>query len=209
MNSLNRLFCFSIGFTCMLIISRLIRTGNHAYVFLLWNLFLAWLPLVFSGLLNKLRPALHNWMIFGLWLLFFPNALYLVTDLVHLRNRYDAPEWFDIILLFSAAINGLMLAYASLIKVEAFLTSMFKSRKTEMILAGCFFIGSFGVYLGRFLRLNSWNLFTHPLSLSRQVYVQFSEPFEHLQTWGMTGTLAVFFTLFYFTIKKLPDVLKS
>ncbi len=89
-------------------------------------------------------------MLFTAWLLFFPNALYIMTDLIHLKERGNVPLWFDVILIFSAAINGLIMAHISLQTVESFLQSKFNIQKSNLILFGCLFFGSFGVYSGDF-----------------------------------------------------------
>jgi uncharacterized membrane protein len=204
-NSINKVFCFTIGFTLSLVIARIAYTGNHAFIFLFWNLFLAWIPLFISNQFKKnYQNRVWNVVCFIGWLLFFPNALYLVTDLVHLRERFDAPEWFDIILLFSAVMNGLMLGYASLMQTDTFLRKYFSDKKVNLIILGCFFISSFGVYLGRFLRWNSWDVITKPGSLINDVFLNVSNPLNHPRAWGMTCTLSLFFALFYFSIKKLP-----
>ena len=209
MNALNRLFCFSVGFTALLIAARVLRTGDHQYVFLLWNLFLAWIPLFLSTLLQRKLSRFQQAIVFGSWLLFFPNALYLVTDLVHLRDELDIPGWYDIILVFSAVMNGLMLAYTSMVKIERYLNLSVKRGRTDLILFSCFSVSSFGVYLGRVLRFNSWTIFVHPFGIYRQVYSQLANPLGHIQTWGMTATLSMFFTLFYFIIKRLPRLLEN
>ena len=208
MNPVHKLFCFTLGFTLLLVIARMFYTGGHAFIFLFWNLFLAWIPLFLTYHFRHGKGYLvRNIILLTGWLLFFPNALYLVTDLVHLGDRDDAPQWFDIILLFSGVMNGLMLGYASIIKVDIFLRNYFTVRKVNFLLLVSLFIGSFGVYLGRFLRWNSWDVVTKPGSLFSELFTQVASPLMHPRAWAMTCTLSLFFALFYFTLRKLPGLL--
>lgn len=205
MNSINRTFFVSIGFTFLLILARFQFTGIHIFFFLLWNLFLAWIPLFFSYQLKVgAKYRIWNLLIFLGWLLFFPNSLYLVTDLVHLKQSSEAPEWFDIILLFSAVSNGLMMGYSSLIKIEIFLANYFRKSTVNLIVFGSFIISCFGVYLGRFLRWNSWDVLTKPTIILDQLGLRFTNPATHSRAILMTLVLSLFFGLFYLTIRKLP-----
>ena len=205
MKSINKIFCSTTAFTMALIIARFVYTGNHAFTFLLWNMFLAWIPLFISYQLKLCRgSSAWNLVIFGGWLLFFPNSLYIVTDLIHLNHRSDVPEWFDIILLFSAAMNGLMMGYASMVKIDLFLRNRFGDKRTNFIILGCFSISSFGIYLGRFLRWNSWDAITKPQFIANELLRRLSSPVSHPGVWGMTIVLSMFFTLLYFSIKKFP-----
>ncbi len=200
----------AIGFTALLLLTRSIYSGQFMYFFLGWNIFLACVPLLLSQFLNKkgLRPF-SQWLFFAGWLLFFPNALYIVTDLVHLDGRYPVPLWFDIILVFSAAANGLLAAYLSLWETEKFLRNKFRTVQVRGILLFCLFAGSFGVYLGRYLRWNSWDILTDPFSLLSGIFLMIIHPHEYRQTWGVTGLLTLFFTAIYFTIQNLRQMSQS
>lgn len=205
--SIGHLLVLAVGFTISLLLFRIFYSGSLVYIFLGWNLFLAAIPLGISTLLVQTNAKNIQWLLFTMWLLFFPNALYLVTDLVHLKDRNPVPLWFDMILVFSAAINGLIMAYASLQQVELFLKTKFNEQKTGFILFGCLFLGSFGVYIGRFLRWNSWNVLVNPFGLVFEVIQHVINPFQHSRTWGMTIVLTLFCSIFYFTIKKLPALI--
>ncbi len=117
--------------------------------------------------------------------------------------------WFDAILIFSAAINGLTMAYISLQIVESLLRLKFNIQKTNLILFGCLFLGSLGVYIGRFLRWNSWDILANPFRLTYQVGEHIFNPVQHPRTLGMTIILTLFFSIFYFTIKKLPGIITN
>lgn len=201
-----------MAFIAAMLVCRIFYSGTLMYLFLIWNLFLAWIPFQLSVLLDSKKITSHRAAYFVLagWLLFFPNALYIITDLIHLEDiETDVPVWFDAILIFTTSVAGLILAFASLFKVETFLQQKIKQPIVNRLIIGCLFLGSFGVYLGRFLRWNSWDIVTHPLILLTQIAAPFILPLQHYRTWGVTGMLTCLFCLLYFTIKKLPGLFKE
>lgn len=194
-----------------MILVRFIYTGKYAFIFLVWNLFLAWIPFIISGLFKKIVNA-DKWkqvIIFFIWILFFPNALYIVTDLIHLEQETSVPKWYDVVLLFSSSAIGVIMAFVSLLRIENFLTYKFNCRLVEVIVFSILFLGSFGVYLGRFLRWNSWDIVSNPIGLLSSIGQRFVFPLQHLQTWGITIILTITFYLLYLIIKKLPDYLNQ
>ena len=200
-------FFISMSFTGLLLVFRIFYSESITYLFLVWNLFLAWIPLVISSYLAKSHQSKYLQGVLSTgWLLFFPNSLYIITDLVHLRERQNVPLWFDSILLFSAILNGMMMAYGSLNKVENYLRLKFPHWKCNVILFTCLFLSSFGIYMGRFLRLNSWDIFTNPVHLGIEVTQRFIYPLDHPTTWGVTIILTIFFNIFYFSIKIIPGI---
>ena len=194
-----------------MILVRFIYSGKYAFVFLIWNLFLAWIPFTLSTLFEKYtaQPKWKQLLIFFTWLLFFPNALYIVTDLIHLDMETRVPKWFDAVLLFTSSIVGLMMAFVSLLRTEKFLRNIFNKRITDVLIFSILFLGSFGVYLGRFLRWNSWDIITNPFGLLIAVAERFIFPFQHLQTWGITAMLTTLFYLLYLIIQKMPGYLNQ
>src|SRR5687767_13354522 len=109
-----------IGFTIFLLALRICYTGKPVYIFLASNLFLAWLPFMISNRLSS-SQKLRNWQsycLLSLWLLFFPNAPYIITDFLHLKERDPVPLWYDVLLLFSASFNGLMLGFLSVQNID-------------------------------------------------------------------------------------------
>ena len=205
--TVSHLLLLPVGFTILLLLFRVFYSDSLMYSFFVWNLFLAAIPLVLNQYLIQLKNRKFHWILFGLWILFFPNAIYIITDFVHLKERNNIPLWFDVILIFSAAANGLMIAFISLYRIELFLLSKFNERKTNFILYGCLFVSSFGVYIGRFLRWNSWDVFFNPFQFIFEIIQPFVNPFQHPRTWGMTIIFFFFFGIFYFIIKKLPDLI--
>jgi uncharacterized membrane protein len=208
---LQKLVFAFIAFILCMIIGRIIYSGSFRFSFLVWNLFLAWIPFQISLLLSAKKGDANGQTIFLLvaWLLFFPNALYIVTDLIHLDRKTNVPTWYDAILLFTSAIAGLLMAFASLYKVEVFLLRKLSHTIVNRLIIVFVFLGSFGVYLGRFIRLNSWDIFTDPFDLAVQVTTPFILPLQHYRAWAVTILLTFLFSLLYFTIKKLPGYLKQ
>lgn len=189
-----------------LICIRIFFTGSLHFIFLVWNLFLAWIPFRLSFYLIRIIN-IKKWkqlLLLAGWLLFFPNALYIITDLIHLGLESKVPKWFDAVLIFSASVVGLMMAFISLYRVELFLEKNIHKKRVPIVIIFILFLGSFGVYLGRFLRWNSWDIISNPLDLLLTVVQRFVFPLDHLQTWGITSVLTVLFYLLYFSIKKLP-----
>jgi len=190
-------------FIALLIAVRIYVTGSNRYIFLLWNLFLAAVPLLitkFFPLRTDERPG-KQWLLLAIWLLFFPNALYIVTDCIHLQTASAVPKWFDALLLFSSALAGLLMGFVSLYKVERFLAGLLKGVLLKISIGFIIFLGAFGVYLGRFLRWNSWDVVSNPLDLFGEIIARIFFPFQHLQTWGVTFLLAAFYLLLYSFLK--------
>lgn len=204
-------FSFLLFIGAMLIM-RIMYANNQRYIFLMWNLFLAWIPLQLSILLTK-KEHYSKWIKCALvicWLLFFPNALYIITDLIHLENSGDdAPVWFDALLLFTSSFTGLLMAFISLYQVELFLRKNITAKHVNKIITASLFLGSFGVYLGRFLRWNSWDILANPVSLLLEVMVRITNPVTHYRTWAITIILTCLFCLIYYTVKKLPLLLRD
>ncbi len=152
---------------------RILFTGNLHYGFLVWNLFLAWLPLWFALLAedyfarnsNRAKPAGKFWVLSALWLLFLPNAFYIFTDLIHLTNRFHFNFWVDLSVILSCALTGLVLGFMSLFLMQALVVRRYGPLAGwgfVMLSAG---LSSFGIYLGRFLRFNSWDVIAKPSQL--------------------------------------------
>jgi len=180
-------------------------TGQLVYIFLAWNLFLAWVPFAISNKLekNKTASGWETFLLLFLWLLFLPNAPYIITDFFHLKQRNPVPYWYDVLLLFSAAFNGLILGLLSLQKVEIFLISKFGSRKGTLVILVSFFLCAFGIYIGRFLRWNSWDIITNPGDIAEDIFDRLINPFDHFKTWSVTILFGTFLSLVYFSVKNL------
>ncbi len=212
LSSIEKLLAAFILFVAAMLLVRVAYANNLRYIFLLWNLFLAWIPFQISVVLtvSKHNNKWINYFLLAAWLLFFPNALYIITDLIHLENsRADVPVWFDAILIFTSSVTGLIMAFASLYQVEKYLQKNMKQKHINKLLVAALFLGSFGVYIGRFLRWNSWDILANPVSLLVEIATHIIMPIHHFRTWAVTFLLTGLFSLLYFSIKKLPGYLQQ
>jgi uncharacterized membrane protein len=176
-------------------------TGRPAYLFLVWNLFLAWLPWLFSLPMAKLPSRVrHGWKLvplFGAWLFFLPNAPYLVTDLLHLRPSVGIPLWFDAAMFFAFAWTGCLLGFFSLTAVHGRIEGWMGRAAGWLFVLATALLTGFGIYLGRFLRWNSWDVVTNPTELARSVLERALQPDHHPRTFGVTLLFAALFLAGY------------
>ncbi len=189
--------CFCIG----ILLVRIIVADQIRYIFLAWNLFLAWVPLLITLFLNeRLKTGSKNRYCFGLgllvWLLFLPNSPYIITDLLHLKGNTHVPIWFDSILVFSFALAGLLCGLFSLYLAHLIIDRLFNEFVGWLSIVGCVGLTGFGVYLGRVERWNSWDLFTNPVWLLMDSLQQISNPMAIKMTIGFTCLLLFFYLLF-------------
>jgi uncharacterized membrane protein len=140
-----------------------------------------------------------------LWLLFIPNSFYILTDLFHLDEFDSAPKWFDLLLIFSFAWNGLLLGIISVRKTEMLLEIVTGRRFSLLIVFVVMWLNAFGIYIGRYLRFNSWDIVMQPFSLFREMFEVIFHPLRNKMDWGMIAVYAVFMTVLYITMKKLSE----
>ena len=193
------LLCLSLS------IFRINFTHQPTFFFLNWNLFLAFVPYSLSSLLLIYRKQSSSliWLVFVVWLLFFPNAPYILTDLFHLRRSLNMPLWYDLILILSYGWTGLLFGFLSLMHLEKLLEFRIHKNWIPFLIVGLLFTTSFGVYLGRYLRFNSWDVLSSPRSLLLEITDRFIRPFAHPRTWGLTLFMGVFLNMAYWTFSRL------
>ncbi len=147
-------------------IARLDMWGTTNLLYLIWNLFLAWIPYIISSCFIKKETSVNYFIpIFVVWILFFPNAPYLVTDVLHIASSLSISLWYDSLLFFFFGWIGLLLSILSLSHVYNYLKVHLSYLTSEIIIFVICLISSFGIYLGRFERWNSWDIFVDPLHL--------------------------------------------
>ena len=147
-------------------IVRVFYSARLTHANLVWNLFLACIPVGFSLLAWKYQNSKIKLLACSAcWLLFLPNAPYLVTDLVHLESRPPVPFWFDIILFQSFICLGLLLTFLSLYWMQNLVAQLYSRRLGWLFILFVIGLTGFGLYLGRVQRWNSWDLFVHPIEL--------------------------------------------
>jgi uncharacterized membrane protein len=199
---------FTSGLATVIWFVRFVYTGSIVFVFLLWNLFLAWLPVLFALLARRSSATpLGRWLWGGLWLLFFPNAPYLLTDLLHLGQIGRVPIWYDLIMLLTFALAGLFLGLASLFWLHDLVTKSWNGLTGWLFVVAALGLSSFGVYIGRFLRWNSWDIFLSPTTLLRDLGSHLLVRSQFLETAVVTMLLTAVFIVTYFIIFALPPQL--
>lgn len=181
------------------------RSGTTIYSFLLWNLLLAWIPYLASlwadGLHRRYPRRWWNLITPGLlWLIFFPNAPYIVTDLWHLRERAPIPMWYDIGLVATFALAGLFLAVFSLRIMQRLVKDYFGTIVSWLFVLVALALGGLGIYLGRFLRWNSWDLILNPRGVLRDVAVRLAAPLSYPAAFGVTFLFAAIMLICYLAV---------
>lgn len=180
-------------------------TDTRIFLFLNWNLFLAVIPFIISSYLinKKIQNKAIILLMIIVWILFFPNAPYILTDLFHLKNRESAPIWFDLILILSFAWTGMTFGFMSLRHIESMIKPFTTSFQKNTIIVFFLFLSSFGIYLGRFLRWNSWHIINKPLLILNDISDRIIYPTEHPRTWGLTILMGILLNIMYFSIKMI------
>ncbi|UKB79052.1 DUF1361 domain-containing protein [Chryseobacterium sp. MEBOG07] len=192
------IFCFSLS------AFRYYISDTKVFLFLNWNLFLAWIPLLLSSfiLAFNIKSKISLIFIIIVWILFFPNSPYILTDLFHLKARNTIPIWYDLIVILSYAWTGLICGFISLNDIEQRLSDYYGKRNfINGLIIFFLFMSSFGVYLGRFLRWNSWDVLNNPFGLFSDIVVRFIYPLEYTKTWGVTLLMGIMLNFMYFTFK--------
>ena len=196
------------AFTLTLVGVRMLYTFSFDFGFIIWNLILAILPLVFSYWVHKVSENVTKWGLFGLWLLFFPNAFYVITDLFHLHDSEAVPRWFDLMVLFTAAFNGLLMGMASFHNIEVFLKKHISIPFLQTLYFTLFLMCGYGIYIGRYKRLNSWDIFANPLSILSGIRHDVVHPFLHTDWWMVSVLFAVWLYIVFRHSKRL-DIRKT
>lgn len=204
---IEKMLIAGIAFTMFLLCCRIIRTHQFTYLLFIWNTVLAVMPFLFSrSLINQNKLNYKSYFIIAMWLLFFPNAPYIITDLFHLKQRELVPYWFDLLLVVSAAWNGLLLGIISLMQVENFLSKHLSILKVNFFILSSALLCGYGIYIGRFLRFNSWDIIANPDNLLYASAHHVLQPREYIPVWGFTFLFAVMFCIIYFTLKQITHL---
>jgi uncharacterized membrane protein len=202
---------FASVVSVILVVARIAWTGELFYAGLAWNLFLAWLPLVFALLAgDEFRTGTHqNWKFVGFagaWLLFFPNAPYIFTDLIHLTTYFYRHFWVDLVLILLCAMTGMVLGFVSLFLMQGVVRRLFGSAASWLFIAGVAGLSSFGIYLGRFLRFNSWDIVLKPIALSRGIGHWVANPLAHSSSYAFPLLFSIFLFLAYLMLYALTHL---
>ena len=204
---------------------RITYTGNAGYSFMLWNLFLAWIPLWLAAAIAVVARGGRR--VYGLlaglgmvWLLFFPNAPYLLMEFIHLDPEYAvrerplrmlapvspgraAPVWYDAALILMFAWNGLLLAFVSLHLVQRVVRRIAGAAWSWTAALIVLALSGFGMSLGRFQRWNSWDLFSQPTVLLADVMGRLLNPVDHPRTTAVTVIFGSFLLMAYLALQAM------
>lgn len=188
-----------------LLFFRMIYTSNTTFIFLVWNLFLASIPFIistfYSNFDKKLKSGFFLLLTLAIWLPFFPNAPYILTDLFHLWQKNDIPLWFDLILILTFAWNGMLFGFFSLNQLHRIVVKRYNQLAGTAFVIFSLTAGSFGIYIGRYLRWNSWDIISHPLSLAYDIANVFIHPIRNSSVYGMTIFFSCFLLISYSMIQ--------
>ncbi|SHG50134.1 DUF1361 domain-containing protein [Winogradskyella jejuensis] len=188
----------------LLLILRVKLNKSFFYLFLVWNIVLAIVPYAITMYLSSVklnRLKLILW--FCVWVLFLPNAPYIITDLLHLRVSNSYMLWLDILVILSFAGTGLLLFFLSLNDMRLLLNLHFKKLQTKYLMTVIVFLCAFGVYLGRYLRYNSWEILSKPQRLFSDILEMITNPFNNSEAWLFTFGFGIFLYVGFRIFRKL------
>ena len=201
----------SVLFSISLVIAGSMAKANLNLGFLIWNLFLAAVPYLISKWMYRRICEKGSMLLFFLlfiaWLLFIPNSFYILTDLFHLGNFSGIPLWFELAMILSFAWNGLILGILSVRQMEKMMERYLAKRTELYFICPIMFLNSLGVYIGRYLRFNSWDVITNPLQLVTDISNLAFHPFLFKYAWGMVICFSIFITLVYLILKRLSKAI--
>ena len=187
-----------------LVAFRVAYTGSGEYRNLVWNLGLAWIPFLIALAVYDRHRRGVSWRTLALpaavWLLFLPNAPYLVTDLKYLGEIGGAPVWFDVTMATTFAWLGLLLGFASLYLMQTAAKRSFGGAASWLAAFGVLALSGFGVYLGRYERWNSWDVIRNPTAIASDLAAGLSDPLGYARVLGVTIALGAFLSLAYLVL---------
>ncbi|WP_299224870.1 DUF1361 domain-containing protein [uncultured Psychroserpens sp.] len=199
------LLTVSIALSIILLMIRIKIHHSFYLLFLVWNLFLALIPYaITTSLISKVKTQKFMLLIwFGVWLLFLPNAPYIITDLFHLKRSENHLMWLDVLVIVSFAFNGMILFFLSLSDMEKLLKQHLKTKFIFPVMLMIFALTALGIYLGRFLRYNSWEIINNPIELILDVLKLIFEP--NLEAYVFTFTFGSFLAVSYWLLKAFSN----
>ena len=189
-----------------LIVLRVMATGKLQFIFLIWNLFLAFIPFFIANWLYLFRDRFNKITVIpmvAMWLLFFPNAPYIITDIIHLHPSKDFGYWYNLLIVISCVWNALVMGLLSLNDIQNVLTEKFGKLTAWIVSISSVFLGAFGIYLGRILRWNSWDLFFDTKCLVYDITDRIINPMSHGRTLGITLFYGMFLLIVYLFFRQL------
>lgn len=197
----------------ILSILRILDAGNFRYYFLIWNLFLAWVPLGFAWLLvQRLKStrwvSWQNITLTILWLVFLPNSFYLLSDLIHVYDTGEVSHLYDVVMFASFIFNAFFVGYLSVFLVHRELIKRLQLKAAHLLIASVFLACGFAIFLGRSLRWNSWDLAIQPAGILFDVSEGIVNPSSHPESMVTTITFFLLLASNYLVIWELVKALR-
>ena len=199
------LFAFASAVGTSLLFGRILWTGHWRQLYLVWNLFLAWVPLGLALLAIRIEEhhGLRHWR-FGAvalaWLMFFPNAPYIFTDLVHLGTSRHPLFWVDLAVILAFAWTGLMVGLFSLQLMHRVIAERLGWLVGWLFAGVAAGLSGVGIYIGRFLRWNSWDVVVQPIGLLADLLSRMPDVPSHKRALLVMLLFSVFVALTYLTL---------
>ncbi len=185
----------------VLVLGRQFLDTDKTFLFLLWNFFLAGLPLIFSSIMLQMSEKGYNRnAIFGLgllWLIFLPNAPYMLTDYIHVKYGDRGYLLLDAFTLGWFAIAAFAAAVISLNDVSTLLMKRYNGYLVSLMILSICLLCSLGIFLGRDLRFNSWDVVTNPKALVMETVVRLSNPIADFYTWASAMVISLLLFVVY------------
>jgi uncharacterized membrane protein len=191
-----------VSFAAMTLLLIRMLIHDWDFIFLAWNLFLAWVPLIFIKAVWEMerRQNAPFWLLIiclFVWLLFFPNAPYIITDLKHLRGIADNMIWYDSLMIFTFSVAGFLTGLYSIRIVHRIVTKRWNEQLAWAWILFAMILSGFGVYLGRYGRWNSWDILTQPSSLLRGILESAQNPLAIKHTLSFSFVLMLLYFAFH------------
>ncbi len=179
-----------------------IRNHETEFAYLIWNLFLAWLPLLIGlWLIRLLRHSLwSSWLalfVTVLWVGFLPNSFYMISDFIHVQEVQRVDLLYDVVMFSSFIFNGVILGVISLYMIHQELIHRLKRTTSAVIVTGILALCSFAIFLGRDLRWNTWDILVNPAGILVDVSDIVLHPASYPHTLGTTASFFVLLASLY------------
>ncbi len=195
--------------------ARMAYSSSNLYATLIWNLGLAWIPFIFASLAyvvswsRKLLYLVVPVCAF-IWLIFFPNAPYILTDFQHLStNPNNAPLWYDVLMLVWFAWTGLLLGLVSMHFMQEIVTRAFGRIPGWLFTIFVTIMSSVGILLGRFYRWNSWDIFGDPMPIAHNILDWLRHPAANLRVYGFILLFTGLFLFVYLAMHAFGRIMQE
>jgi uncharacterized membrane protein len=206
-SEMERLMVASVLFSTAMLVIRVFYTGKITFISLEWNLFLAFIPYFISQWLTGKPSVINNKLMFAAvfctWLVFIPNSFYILTDLFHLQENNNTPLWFDLLLILSFAWNGLLAGILSVRHIEKIVQIFWGYKHELLFLYPVMLLNALGIFIGRYLRYNSWDVITNPFHLMMDIFDMLAHPILFRNAWSMIIFYSIFLVILYMTVKRV------